>query len=110
MKKKYERTEKHFKITVIKNPGEALSTFIRALRDRKGETQLRVANSTKVGILRPKIMPQHFLNNSKTTLKKSRKRLFDPQNGRKLPLKTAKMSKILIQNFDFGAHLSTFQA
>ena len=53
------------------SPGEALSTFIRASRDPKGETQLRVANSTKVGLLTPKTMRKHFLNNSKTTLKKS---------------------------------------
>ena len=32
----------------------------------------------KVGLLRSKTMPKHFLNNSKTTLKKSRKRLFRP--------------------------------
>ena len=30
----------------------------------------------KVGLLRPKTMPKQFLNNSKKTLKKSRKRLF----------------------------------
>ena len=45
-----------------KCPGEALSTFFRASRDPKGE---------KTGPLRPKTMPKHFLNNSKTTLKKS---------------------------------------
>merc|ERR1711955_85642 len=32
----------------------------------------------KVGLLRSKTMPKHFLHNSKTTLKKSRKRLFRP--------------------------------
>ena len=32
----------------------------------------------KVGLLRSKTMPKHFPNNSKTTLKKSRKRLFRP--------------------------------
>ena len=32
----------------------------------------------KVGLLRPKTMPKHILNNSKTTLKKSRNRLFWP--------------------------------
>ena len=32
----------------------------------------------KVGLLRPKTMPKHFLNNSKKTSKKSRKRLFRP--------------------------------
>ena len=61
---------------ITSNPAEALSTFIRASRDPKGETQLQGAKSTKIGLLRPKTMPKHFLNNSKTTLKKSRKRLF----------------------------------
>ena len=55
-------------------------------------------------------MLKNFLNESQTTLKKSRKRLFDPKNGRKLALKTAKMSKFLYQNFYFGDHLSTFWA
>ena len=32
----------------------------------------------KVGLLSSKTMPKRFLNNSKTTLKKSRKRLFGP--------------------------------
>ena len=32
----------------------------------------------KVGILRSKTMPKHFLNNSRTTSKKSRKRFFRP--------------------------------
>ena len=68
------RGEKFFQQT--SNPGEALSTFIRASRDPKGETQLRVAKSTKMGTLTPKTKPTHFLNNSKTTLKKSRNRLF----------------------------------
>ena len=62
--------------SLTSSPGEALSTFIRASRDPKGETQLRVAKSTKLGILRLKTMPKHFPNNSKTTLKKSRKRHF----------------------------------
>ena len=41
-------------------PGEAISTFIRASRDPKGETQYSVTGSkksTKVGILRPKQYP-----------------------------------------------------
>ena len=33
-------------------------------------------NTIKSGPLRPKRMPKNFLNNSKTTLKKLRKRLF----------------------------------
>ena len=39
----------------------------------------------KVGLLRSKTMPKHFLNNSKTTLEKSRKRLFWAQNWSKCP-------------------------
>ena len=50
----------------------------------------------------------NFLNNSKTTLKKSRKRLFHFQNGQKWPLKTAKMTRFSMGNFDCGGHLSTF--
>ena len=64
------------KILKIKSPGEALSTFIRASRDPKGETQLRVAKSTKMDTLTPKTKPKNFPNKSKTTLKKSRNRLF----------------------------------
>ena len=60
----------------IKIPGEASSTFIRASQDPKGETQFLVANSTKLGPLRPKTNSKHFPNKSKTTLKKSRNRLF----------------------------------
>ena len=60
---------------------------------------------TKVGLLRSKKMPKHFLNSSKTSLKKSRKRLFWPQNGQKWPLKSAKTSKILTQNLIFPGHL-----
>ena len=63
-------------IRLTSSPGEALSTFIRASRDPKGETQLRVAKSTKVGILIGKTKPKHFPNDTKTNLKKSRKRLF----------------------------------
>ena len=55
---------------------EALSTFIWASGDPKGETQLRVAKSTKVGILIGKTKPKHFPDDTKTILKKSRKRLF----------------------------------
>ena len=55
----------YFQIFQTSNPGEASSTFIRASRDPKEETQLRVAKSAKFGILRPKTMPKHFLNNPK---------------------------------------------
>ena len=55
------------------SPGEALSTFIRASRDPKGETLLQVAKSTKRGILIGKTKPKHFPSDTKTNLKKSRK-------------------------------------
>ena len=47
-------------------------------------------------------MLKHFLNHSQTTLKKSRKRLFRPQNGQKLPRKfqTWIKFKLKIQIFD----------
>ena len=40
----------------------------------------------KMGLLRPKTMPKHLLNNSQTPLKKSRKRLFRPPNWPKMTL------------------------
>ena len=64
----------------------------------------------KVGLLSTKIMPKHFLNNSKTTLKKSRKRLFRPPKWPKMTPQTAKMSLFLTEYFDFRGHLSTFRA
>ena len=36
--------------------------------------------------------------------------VFDPKNGQKWPLKSAKMSKILTKNLDFRGHLSTLRA
>ena len=94
------------------------------------------------------IITQRFLNNSKITLKKSRKPLFRPPKWSKmtpqncqnepifhrkshffgsfidlwswrypqkyqklpLPIKTAKMSYILTEYFNFRGHLSTFRA
>ena len=41
----------------------------------------RAENTPKEGLLRPKMMPKPLLNNSKLTFKKSKKRLFWPQNG-----------------------------
>ena len=68
------------------SPGEALSTFSRASRDPKGETQLRVAKSTKGCILIGKTKPKHFPNDTKTNLKKSRKRLFWPSKWSKMSI------------------------
>ena len=66
-------------------------------------------NETK-SVLTLETMPKHFLNYSKSTLKKSKKRLFWPQNGQKWPLKSAKMSNFLTENFDFWGYLNTFWA
>ena len=53
-------------------------------------------------------------NNAQTLpkqLSKSPKNdFFDPQNGQKWPLKSAKMTKILTQNLKYRGHLSTFRA
>ena len=56
--------------------------------------------STKIGILGPKTMPKHFLNNSKTTLKKSENDFFEPQNGQKLPSQMSKVGYILTEKFE----------
>ena len=79
------------------NPGEALSTFIRASRNPKGETQLRVVKSTN-GLFKTE-------NKAQTLPKRREIDFFDAQNGQKWPLKSAKMSKILTQNLDFRGHL-----
>ena len=49
----------------------------------------------KVGLLSPKTMPKHFLNYTKTTLKKSKKRLFWPQNGQRWTSQMSKVGQIL---------------
>ena len=68
---------------------------------------LEVKIHPKVGLSRSKTMPKRFL---KELWKSSENDSFDPQNGQKWPLKTAKMSKFLIENFNFRGHLSTFWA
>ena len=55
-------------------------------------------------------MLKYFLNNTKKLRKSPENDFLDPQNGQKWPLKTAKMSQILTENFDFRGHLSTFWA
>ena len=55
-------------------------------------------------------MSKYFLNNAKTTLKSPENDFFDHQNSQKWLLKTAKMSKYLIENLYFWGHLSTFEA
>ena len=51
-------------------------------------------------------MPKQLLNNSKTTFKKSKKRLFGPQNGQM----TLSERQIVTYNFYFTRHISTFRA
>ena len=67
-------------------------------------------NTRKTYHLRPKTMPKHYINNSEKTLKKSRKRLFDPKNGQKWPIKMVKMSTYLTENLNYRGHLWTFEA
>ena len=64
----------------------------------------------RVGPLRPKTKPKHFLKNSKTSLKKPRKRLFRSQNGQRLPSNRSKEGSILTENLDFRVHVCTFGA
>ena len=60
----------------------------------------------KVGLLRPKTMSKHILNNSKTTLKNSRNRLFWPQNGQNTGFNMLKSVNFWVhfhsKNFIFG--------
>ena len=61
----------------------------------RSNSSFRAEIHTEIGILRSETIPK-YLNNSKTTLKKSIKRPSWPQNCQKSPLKNAKMCKILI--------------
>ena len=88
-----------FWLSLIKSPGEALSTFSRASRDPKGETQLQVVKSTKMGNLTPKTKPKYFPNRSKTTLKKSRNRLFWPPKWSKMTPQIDKNEQIFDPTF-----------
>ena len=56
----------------------------------------------KVGLLRPKTMPKHFLNNSKTTLKKSRIRLFWPPKWPKMTPQNGQNEQIFDRKFWFS--------
>ena len=47
---------------------------------------------------------------TQTTLKSPEYDFLDPQNCQNWPLRTAKMSKFLTENFDFQGHLWTFEA
>ena len=51
-------------------------------------------------------MPKPLLNNSKTTFKKSKKRLFAP----KMVKMTLSEGQFLTKNFDFRGQISTFRA
>ena len=57
----------------------------------------------KVGPLRPKTKPKHFLNKSKTTLKKSRNRLFWPPKWSKMTPQIGQNE----QNFDTKSQFSS---
>ena len=58
-------------------------------------SNFRAKNTPKVGLLRPKTMHKHFLNNSKTSLKMSKLRLSKLKKARNDPSKRSKE-----QNFD----------
>ena len=68
---------------------------------------LEVKIHLKLGLLGPKTMPKYFINNSRTTLKKSRKWLFRPPKWSKL---RSQNGQILTKNLDFQGQLSTFWA
>ena len=112
-----ERSIKHV-ITIFSfcetiSPGEALGFAgpqRRAACMGSKEYKKSLKIQRKVGLLRPKTMPRHILNNSKRTLKKSRKRLFWPSKWSKMTPPNRKMSNLLNENFDFKGHLSTFRA
>ena len=63
----------------------------------------------KVDLLRSKTMPKHFLNNSKTTSKNSRKRLFWPTKCQKWPSKPPKWAKIWPKISIFGVIYQPFE-
>ena len=57
-----------------------------------------------------KTMPKQFLNNSKTTLKRSSIRLFQPPNCQKVTISKVKNGSNFDRNLRFRGLLSTFSA
>ena len=55
----------------------------------------------QVGLLRSKTMPKHFPNNSRKTLKKSRKRFFRPQKCSKITPQNRQNEQIIDRKFRF---------
>ena len=64
----------------------------------------------KAGLLSPKKGRNTFQTTLKQLWKSREIDFFDPQNGQKLPLKSAKKSKFLTQNLNFRCHIWTFGA
>ena len=60
----------------------------------------------KVSLLSPKTMPKHFLNYSKTTLKKSQKRLFWAQNGQNTGGNLAKKVDFWVHFWDLSSNIA----
>ena len=56
----------------------------------------------KVGLLRPKTMPKHFLHKSETTLKKSRNRLFWPPKWPKMTPQNGQNEQNFVRKFRFS--------
>ena len=68
---------------------------------------LELKFQAKIGLLRQKTMLKNFLNHSKTTLKKSRKRLFDLVKND--PSKQAKGANFLLKIKIFGVIHQPFE-
>ena len=64
----------------------------------------------KVGLLRPKTMLKNFLNDSKTTLKKSRKRLFWPPKWSKMTPENGQNDQIFDPKFRFWGSFINLRA
>ena len=58
--------------------------------------------------LRPKPLPKHLLFNSKTTLKKSKVRLFQPVKWPELTLSMSEVDSFLTEDSNFRCHLLSF--
>jgi len=89
------------KITPQNGQNEQISDKKNSISGVIQLTTLKAKKTLKYAFSMPKIMLLNFLNDSKSTLKNSRNRLFCPQKCQKLPRKTAKMGTLLIENYIF---------
>ena len=72
------------------------------------EYNVKLKIHAKVGLLRPKKMPKHLLNNSERTLKKSRKRHFQSQKWSKMIAQNAQKGQIFDQKTRFAESVIYF--